>query len=94
MDIAGVRRLAALSKLRLTTDQENRTCEQIERLLEAFAVLQDAPTEGIEPSPYPMPIPHRLRADAPEPELTQDEALQNAPEQSGGCFRVPRVVDG
>lgn len=94
MDIDGVRRLAELSKLRLTAEQAERTRGQIEQLLDAFAVLKEAPTEGIEASPYPMPITHRLRADEPQPTLSQEDVLHNAPEQRSGCFRVPRMVDG
>ena len=94
MDRAGVRRLAELSKLSLTDDQEDRALAQIEKLLDAFAVLEEAPTDDVEPSPYPMPIPHRLRRDQAGPGLAQEEVLQNAPEQRSGCFRVPRMVEG
>ena len=94
MDIDGLRHLAQLAKLRLTEEQAQRTRRQIEQLLDAFAVLKEAPTEGIDPSPYPMELDHRLRADHPGTPLPQEEVLQNAPEQRDGCFKVPRMVDG
>ena len=94
MDRDAVHRLAELSKLRLTRQQEARAQAQIQRLLDAFAVLEEVSTDDVEPSPYPLPIAHRGRPDVPEPGLPQDEVLENAPEQRAGCFRVPRVVEG
>ena len=94
MDRDTIRRLAQLAKLRLTADEEDRVRTQIERLLTLFAALRTVPTAGIEPSPYPIPIPHRTRADEVAPVLTQDEVLANAPQAAQGCFRVPRMVEG
>jgi len=94
MDRQAIHGLAGLAKLRLTPDQEERARAQMERLLEAFEILQEVPTDDVEPSPYPLPIAHRTRADVPEPPLPQDEVLANAPEQRAGSFRVPRMVDG
>jgi aspartyl-tRNA(Asn)/glutamyl-tRNA(Gln) amidotransferase subunit C len=93
MDRDGVRRLAELAKLRLTPAEEERAQGQIQRLLDAFAVLQEVPTSGVDPSPYPLPIPHRGRPDVVGPALPPQEVLANAPEQRAGCFRVPRMVD-
>lgn len=86
--------LASLSKLALDPAQEARAHAQIERLLGYFDVLQNVDTDGVEPSPYPMPIAHRLREDVPAPVLGQEEVLANAPRQRAGAFLVPRIVDG
>lgn len=94
MDRDAVHRLAHLSKLRLTAEQAIRVEARIQRLLDAFAVLEEISTDGIEPSPYPLPMAHRGRADVAEPGLPQEEVLANAPERRAGCFRVPRVVEG
>lgn len=94
MDPTVVRRVAGLAKLRLTAAQEERALAQMQRLLQAFRILEEAPTEGVEPSPYPLPIAHRMRPDEAAPGLSQHEVLANAPEQRGGCFRVPRMVEG
>ena len=48
-------------------------------------------------APYPLTIAHRLREDVAGGEagpLPTDEVLANAPQVRGGCFRVPRAVEG
>ncbi len=67
---------------------------QIDRLLGHFAVLGEIDTDGVEPSAYPITIPHRSRPDRPEAALPKDEVLRNAPAQRGDCFLVPRVIEG
>jgi aspartyl/glutamyl-tRNA(Asn/Gln) amidotransferase C subunit len=42
---------------------------------------------------YPAAANPSLRADQPHKTFEQDEALANAPDQSAGCFRVPRVIE-
>jgi Asp-tRNA(Asn)/Glu-tRNA(Gln) amidotransferase C subunit len=34
-----------------------------------------------------------MREDEPAPQLTPEEALQNAPDEDRDCFRVPRVIE-
>ncbi len=94
MDRSTVRDLAALCKLSLDDAQQERAEARIGRLLEYFAVLQAVDTDGVEPSPYPMTLPHRPRADVPDAVLSQQEVLDNAPSNRSGAFLVPRVVDG
>ena len=62
MDENALRRLADLAKLRLTEDEEHALRAQMDRVLEAFRVLEEVDTSGVEASPYPLAIPHRTRA--------------------------------
>ena len=94
MDREALDHLADLAKLHLDAATAARAGERLGRLLEAFTILQEVDTEGVAASPYPLPITPRLRADEPAAPLPQDEVLANAPEQSAGCFRVPRMVEG
>ena len=94
MDRSTVRDLAALCKLSLDEAQQVRAAAHMGRLLEYFGMLQAVDTDGVEPSPYPMTLPPRPRADVVEPVLSQGEVLDNAPSVRGGAFLVPRVVDG
>jgi aspartyl-tRNA(Asn)/glutamyl-tRNA(Gln) amidotransferase subunit C len=94
MDLGALQHLADLAKLHLDDATAARAAEQLDRLLAAFTVLQEVDTDGVPASPYPLPIAARLRPDVAGAPLSQDEVLANAPEQSAGCFRVPRMVDG
>ncbi|MHC5065824.1 MAG: Asp-tRNA(Asn)/Glu-tRNA(Gln) amidotransferase subunit GatC [Planctomycetota bacterium] len=93
MDEERVRKLAGLCRLKLAEDELRRAQEQIGGLLEHFSLLQEVDTEGVEASPYPQPIPHRMRPDRPAEVLSQQEVLANAPAQQEGQFLVPKVVE-
>jgi aspartyl-tRNA(Asn)/glutamyl-tRNA(Gln) amidotransferase subunit C len=87
--------LAHLARLRIVDPGLAATTrEQIDRLLQHFAILQEVDTDGVEPAAYPITIPHRMRGDDPTRPLAQDTVLANAPAKRGGCFLVPRVVPG
>ncbi len=86
--------LAHLARLRIANpDLAAATRDQVGRLLDHFAILREADTDGVEPSAYPIAIPHRTRPDVPADALSQDDVLRNAPATRSGCFLVPRVVD-
>ena len=86
--------LASLARLKLPEKARERTVGQVESLLAYFAMLQGVNTDGVEPSAYPIDIPHRPRPDRAEEPLPTDEVLANAPAKRGGCFLVPRAVEG
>jgi aspartyl-tRNA(Asn)/glutamyl-tRNA(Gln) amidotransferase subunit C len=94
MDESTLADLAALARLRLPESARKHLVGQIETLLHHFAMLQDVSTDGVEASAYPTRIPHRLRPDRAEPPLPPEEVLANAPARRGGCFLVPRVIEG
>lgn len=93
MDRSTVRELARLCRLSLDDAQEARAEARIGRLLEYFGMLAEVDTEGVEPSPYPLEMRPRRRADEPGPVLSQEQVLHNAPRQRAGSFLVPRVVE-
>ena len=93
MDERTLQELATLARLREPMDGAKMVGE-IDALLQHFAMLQDVSTDGVEPSAYPIAIPNRPRADRVEEPLAQDDVLANAPAERGGCFLVPRVVEG
>lgn len=94
MDRDTIRHLADLAKLRLTADDESRLQSELQQLLDHFALLQQAPTEGVPPSPQPFARPAPLRPDVAAEPLPADAVLGQAPEVRNGCFRVPRTVHG
>jgi aspartyl-tRNA(Asn)/glutamyl-tRNA(Gln) amidotransferase subunit C len=94
VDQALIRDLCDLARLRLTAEAEQRAAARLDRILDAFALLETVPTEGVVPSPYPVDTTLRLRPDEPGPCLPQPEVLANAPSVAAGCFLVPRTVEG
>lgn len=62
----------------------------VEKQMELFETID---TEGVEPMVYPFEAPTTfLREDVEDEVLSQEEALQNAPEVRMGHVHVPKVV--
>ncbi len=94
MERSEILALAELARLRLTEAELAQVGEQITRLVQQFAAIAGVPTDGIEPSPYPLPLELRPRPDEAGPVLPTADVLGQAPEQRADAFVVPRVVDG
>jgi aspartyl-tRNA(Asn)/glutamyl-tRNA(Gln) amidotransferase subunit C len=87
-----VRHVARLARLELS-DEEVRVFEgQLDAILAHVQQLSELDVEGIEPTAHPAPVFDRTDADEPGPGLERELVLRNAPDQSGGQFRVPKVV--
>ena len=87
--------MARLARLTLTDEEEQAYRAQLSQVLDAFEALKglDAELEGVEPTHHVNLEPTVLREDEPEPALTVDEALLNAPEREGSSFAVPKVIE-
>ena len=49
--------------------------------------------DDVPPTASPIPRSNVLRPDVPEPGISQQAALANAPESEGGRFKVPRIAE-
>jgi aspartyl-tRNA(Asn)/glutamyl-tRNA(Gln) amidotransferase subunit C len=47
----------------------------------------------VTPTASPNPAVNVFREDVPEPSITHDAAMQNAPAQAGGRFMVPKIAE-
>jgi aspartyl-tRNA(Asn)/glutamyl-tRNA(Gln) amidotransferase subunit C len=85
--------IALLARLDLSPAERERAGRELSQILDHFEQLNQLDTEGVEPTSHVFPVVNVLRTDETRPSLPRDEALQNAPEQAGGMFQVPRVVE-
>jgi aspartyl-tRNA(Asn)/glutamyl-tRNA(Gln) amidotransferase subunit C len=88
-----VRRLARLSRLALTPEEEARLEGDLRAIVGFFEKLSELDTDGLPPMARPVEITNRLRADQVAPSLSQQEALLVAIEQLEGQFKVPRAIE-
>jgi aspartyl-tRNA(Asn)/glutamyl-tRNA(Gln) amidotransferase subunit C len=86
--------LADLAKLALSDGERERARAELARILAAFEQIAPIPTDGVEASPYPLPLTAPGRTDAAGEPLAQSDVLANAPDARAGAFAVPRVVEG
>ncbi|MGI6225391.1 MAG: Asp-tRNA(Asn)/Glu-tRNA(Gln) amidotransferase subunit GatC [Peptococcales bacterium] len=84
--------IALTARLELTDEEKNEQLTKLNKALEDVKVLKQADIEKIEPLAYVLPITNVLREDELRESLSQEKALQNAPEQEDGMFRVPKII--
>lgn len=92
LDHATLLHLARLARLRLETAEADRLSEDLSRILNYFAVLDEWAPGSALPAPEERGGFGRLRADQAEVTLSRAEALRGAPETEGREFTVPAVV--
>ncbi|HSR68654.1 MAG TPA: Asp-tRNA(Asn)/Glu-tRNA(Gln) amidotransferase subunit GatC [Acidobacteriota bacterium] len=91
-----VEKIAALAHLEYSPEQMEEFVPRFREILDHIARLEELDTQGIEPMYHGLPgeeLSEDLREDETRPVLTREEALENAPEEVDGQFRVPRVIE-
>lgn len=84
--------LARLARLELSEDEVERYHEELARILEYVARLEELDLEGVEPTTHAGAADQQLRDDVPGEVLDREELLEGAPATHEGMIRVPRVV--
>lgn len=87
-----VRHVALLSRLELAEGDAATYARDLSGILGYIEKLQQLPTENVAPTSHPFAMENVLRADVVRPSLTPEEALANAPERVGDCFKVPQLL--
>ncbi len=85
--------IAKLAQLDLTKEETARFSGDLDKVLTYVSKLESYDVTGITPMNHPLPTMDVLRKDEPQPGLTQEAALSNAPQQGDGQFRTPKVVE-
>jgi aspartyl-tRNA(Asn)/glutamyl-tRNA(Gln) amidotransferase subunit C len=90
---ADVEHVAALARLGLTDEELDRLVPQLNRILEAVAVLNEVDTSAVGPTAQVIPLENVMRDDEVRAPMRRDAALANAPLREGGHLRVPVVLE-
>jgi len=85
--------VAHLGRIHLSDAEVGKFADQLSSIVDYVNQLAELDTDAVEPLAHALPIHNVLRADVPQPSLTNEQALGGAPDAADGCFRVPRVVD-
>jgi aspartyl-tRNA(Asn)/glutamyl-tRNA(Gln) amidotransferase subunit C len=89
---ADVSKLAKLSKLNIQADEVQTYAHQLSDILDYMSQLEKVNTHNVEPLLNVLDEVNTLREDKPKPSITQQKALENAPQKSQGFFKVPEVI--
>lgn len=85
--------IAHLSRLEFEGEKKDAIREDLKRITNFMAKLQELDTENVEPLIFMTDEVNNLRGDVAEVTVTQEEALKNAPKRDSDYFRIPKVLD-
>lgn len=90
--VSDTEHVAKLARLDLSEQEKKRYTQSLNDILGYMEVLNRVDTTGVEPTAHVLKLQNVFREDTIRPGLDKKLALDNAPEQENGCFKVPRIV--
>lgn len=90
---AELQRVAALARLRLTAEEEGRLTDQLDKILQYMAKLNQLDTSHVEPMAHVVDIINAFREDRVINQPDPEALLANAPERDDGFFKVPKIIE-
>lgn len=88
-----VRHVAALARLSLSPEEEEKYGGQLSAILDAVEQLSELSTDSVEPTSHATMAEGAWRKDEPLPSLSAEKALMNAPAKVGTSFAVPKILE-
>lgn len=95
MEDIDVQKLAQLCRLEIPESELPARIQDFHQILGFLEALEALPTpSGEELQAHPLGLPPKERPDRVEASVSAEKALENAPDQEAGCFRVPSILAG
>ena len=88
-----VDKIAHLARLEFNNEAKEEIKKDMNNMLSFIDKLNELNTDGIEPLVYMSDETNVLRNDEVKQEITQQEALKNAPKHDSDYFKVPKVIN-
>lgn len=88
-----VMHVAHLARLDIDEEAVEKFARQIGNILDYVDTLNSVDTEGVTPTSHAISLTNAFREDREAPALERDSALSNAPDQEGGSFLVPKIIE-
>ncbi|MDY8023501.1 Asp-tRNA(Asn)/Glu-tRNA(Gln) amidotransferase subunit GatC [Paenibacillus polymyxa] len=88
-----VRHVTKLSRLNLTTAEEETMTGQLNAILHYAEKLNELDTEQVKPTTHVLHVSNVMRDDEVRESLTHEQVMRNAPEEEDGQFKVPAVLE-
>lgn len=86
-------KIAHLARLEFEHEAKAEIAKDMNRMLEFVDKLNELNTDAVEPLIYISKEVNVMRADEVKHDISQKEALKNAPKKDSDYFKVPKVVD-
>jgi len=92
IDKATVEQIAKLAKLEFDDTSKEEIMKDLDRMLQFVDKLNELNTANVEPLTHITEEQNVLRTDVVKTEISQTEALKNAPHKDSDYFIVPKVL--
>lgn len=93
IDSKTVDKLAELAKLEFDEASKEEIIKDLNRIVTFVEKLNEMDTSNVEPLVYLTEDTNVMRNDTVKQEITQQEALKNAPKRDSDYIKVPKVID-
>ena len=93
IDRTTVDKLAELAKLEFNDSEKEEIIKDLDRILTLIEKLNELDTSTIEPLVYMNSETNNLREDVVKQDITQKDALKNAPKKDSDYIKVPKVIN-
>ena len=93
ISLENVRHVAKLSRLNLTSAEEELMTEQLNAILHYAEKLNELDTDDVEPTTHVLHVSNVMREDEVRPSLALEQVMRNAPEEEDGQFKVPAILE-
>ena len=93
IDIKTVDEVAHLARLEFDEKSKPEIIKDMNNMLTFVEKLNELNTDNVEPLIYMTDEVNVLREDVVKTDMTQEEALKNAPKKDSDYFKVPKVVE-
>lgn len=93
IDNATVDKIAHLARLEFEKEAKEQIIKDMNNMLVFVEKLNELDTSDVEPLIYMSNETNVLREDNVKHDITQQEALKNAPKKDSDYFKVPKVIE-
>jgi aspartyl-tRNA(Asn)/glutamyl-tRNA(Gln) amidotransferase subunit C len=89
LDHGQVLHVAKLARLRLDEDEVGKMAAELSHVLDHIEKIRELDLDDVPPTSHVVDVVNVMRSDEPWPCLSQEEALDQAPDPVDGFFGVP-----
>jgi aspartyl-tRNA(Asn)/glutamyl-tRNA(Gln) amidotransferase subunit C len=86
-----IKKIASLARIKLTPAEEKRHAETISAVLDYMKILNEVPTDGIEPTAQVTGLSNVYREDEAVASTNKNELMECMPDVYAGELKVPAV---
>jgi aspartyl-tRNA(Asn)/glutamyl-tRNA(Gln) amidotransferase subunit C len=93
IDQEQIHKVALLARLALTPEEEAQYTTQLGSILDYFEQLSELDVTDVEPTTRAIDMSNITRVDELKVWGDRDAILENAPDQDGDFFKVPKIME-